>query len=250
MAKNTSTNQEVVNETSTPVVENIYKMPEIMAQHGTPTLKAIAMVFDLNPVRLYHVAKTPKEGEIYDAKKYNWDAIERFCIKRFDPDKGINTLEDIITKALSLDQELQLSDKRRTTEAAGSSKLEQINVDGRMMPVRKFPNFDINYVPENGAAFAHPAGNHVIVLKRDSAVYGFIYQTRGFTVLRPVGQDGEFQNEVIKVISNSLLNLLGVGPTTLTAALIEEQYKAQAVEAKKLAEELAEQAAEAAAKVQ
>ena len=50
---------------------------EIMESKGTPTLKAIAAVFDLPNQRIYSVAKQPKEGEVYDAKVYNWDAITR-----------------------------------------------------------------------------------------------------------------------------------------------------------------------------
>ena len=40
----------------------------LMQEKGQPSLKAIAMAFDLNPVRLYTVAKTPKEGEVYDKR--------------------------------------------------------------------------------------------------------------------------------------------------------------------------------------
>ena len=50
---------------------------KIMDELGTPSLKAFAGVFDLNPVRFYSVAKQPKEGVVYDAKVFNWDGIER-----------------------------------------------------------------------------------------------------------------------------------------------------------------------------
>ena len=50
---------------------------EIMAEKGQPTLKAIAAVLEVPAQRLYTVAKQPKEGEVYDAKVYNWGAVER-----------------------------------------------------------------------------------------------------------------------------------------------------------------------------
>ena len=39
---------------------------EIMERVGTPTLKAIAAVFEIPTQRIYSVAKQPKEGEVYD----------------------------------------------------------------------------------------------------------------------------------------------------------------------------------------
>ena len=72
---------------------------EIMEAKGTPTLKAIAAVFDIPTQRIYSVAKQPKEGEVYDAKVYNWDAITRFIERRLDADarerrKGKQQAED------------------------------------------------------------------------------------------------------------------------------------------------------------
>lgn len=46
------------NENAVQFTNNIEK---IMSELGTPSLKAFAGVFDLNPVRLYSVAKQPKE---------------------------------------------------------------------------------------------------------------------------------------------------------------------------------------------
>lgn len=201
--------------------ENVYKLPAIMENMGEPSLKAISIALGLNPVRIYSVAKTPKEGEIYDAKKYNWEAVERFCVKRLSADKGYATLEELIELSLKLDVELQSSDRRRTT---GVSTKEMIVVDGRDMPARKFANFEADYAGE----LPHPAGVHCVLLKKDNNVYGIVHQTRGYTVLQPIGEDGEFCKETIKVLSNTMLNLQGFGINSYTAEDVANKYAAQA----------------------
>src|SRR5574344_1653697 len=87
---------------------------EIMEAKGNPTLKAIAAVFDIPTQRIYSVAKQPKEGEVYDATVYNWDALERCISRRLDADKGLATLEDVIDAALVKDAEFKETDGRRS----------------------------------------------------------------------------------------------------------------------------------------
>lgn len=212
---------------------------QIMEQKGQPTLKAIAAVFDLNPVRLYSVAKQPKEGVVYDAKVYNWDAIERFINRRLDADKGLATLEDVIDAALVKDEELKASDGRRSSNRGeGSAWNAKIEVDGQMIAKRRFANFEM----ENGC---------LVTLKKDPEVYAIILQTASHTVLRPVlcaekNEAGEyfFKGNDIKVISNGMLNMKGTGPSVLEAS-IEERFSGEY--AKKLAAELQEAADKAAA---
>lgn len=212
---------------------------QIMEQKGMPTLKAIAAVFDLNPVRLYSVAKQPKEGVVYDAKVYNWDAIERFINRRLDADKGLATLEDVITAALKKDEELKASDGRRSSNRGeGSAWNAKIEVDGQMIAKRRFANFE----KENGC---------LVTLKKDAEVYAIVLQTASHTVLRPVicaekNEDGEyfFKGNDIKVISNGMLNFKGTGPSALEAS-IEERFSGEY--AKKMAEELQAAADKAAA---
>lgn len=212
---------------------------QIMEQKGQPTLKAIAAVFDLNPVRLYSVAKQPKEGVVYDAKVYNWDAIERFINRRLDADKGLATLEDVIDAALIKDEELKASDGRRSSNRGeGSAWNAKIEVDGQMIAKRRFANFEM----ENGC---------LVTLKKDPEVYAIILQTASHTVLRPVlcaekNEAGEyfFKGNDIKVISNGMLNMKGTGPSALEAS-IEERFSGEY--AKKLAAELQEAADKAAA---
>lgn len=213
---------------------------QIMEQKGHPTLKAIAAVFDLNPVRLYSVAKQPKEGVVYDAKVYNWDAIERFINRRLDADKGLATLEDVIDAALIKDEELKASDGRRSSNRGeGSAWNAKIEVDGQMIAKRRFANFEM----ENGC---------LVTLKKDPEVYAIVLQTASHTVLRPVicaeKINGEyaFKGNDIKVISNGMLNMKGTGPSGLQAS-IEERFSGEY--AKKLAAELQAAADKAAAEV-
>ena len=212
---------------------NIEKIMETM---GQPSLKAIAAVFELNPVRLYSVAKQPKEGVVYDAKVYNWDAIERFINRRLDADKGLATLEDVIAAALEKDKELQANDGRRSANRGeGSAWNAKIEVDGQMIAKRRYANFE----QENGC---------LVTLKKDAEVYAIVLQTASHTVLRPVNSKNpeDFKGNDIKVISNGMLNMKGTGPSALEAS-IEERFSGEY--AKKMAAELqaaADKAAEAA----
>ena len=178
---------------------------EIMEAKGTPTLKAIAAVFDIPTQRIYSVAKQPKEGEVYDAKVYNWDAITRFIERRLDADKGLATLEDVIDAALVKDAEFKESDGRRTANR-GQSVNQKIEVDGQMVAVRKYKNFEMSE-------------GKPICLRKDANVYGIVMQTLTHTVLRPIREDGSFASETVKVISNSMLNMKGAGPATIDEAI-------------------------------
>ena len=186
---------------------------EIMETKGAPTLKAIAAVFDVPSQRIYSVAKQPKEGEVYDAKVYNWEAIERFIVRRLDPDKGLATLEDVIDAALVKDAEFKEADGRRS--ANRGSAVNKIEVDGQMVATRKYKNFEMET-------------NMPICLRKDANVYKIVMQTLTHTVLRPINQDGEFCSEAVKVISNGMLNMRGAGPAAIEEAIAKRfsgEYK-------------------------
>lgn len=219
-------------ETAVQLTNNIEK---IMSELGTPSLKAFAAVFDLNPVRFYSVAKQPKEGVVYDAKVFNWDAIERFIARRLDADKGLATLEDVVKAALVKDEELKANDGRRTTRGEGTGYGEKIEVDGKMVAKRRFANFEM-------------ANGQLVTLKKDAEVYAIVLQTASHTVLRPVNSADptDFKGNDVKVISNGMLNFKGTGPSALEAS-IKERFSGEY--AKKLADEAAKAAADAAAKV-
>lgn len=199
------------------------RLETIMNEKGMPTLKAIAGVFDLQAVRLYTVAKQPKEGVVYDAKVYNWDAIEKFIERRLDAEKGLATLEDVIAKALEIDEELKAQDGRRKESAGSAHKVE---VDGKMVAERKYENFE-------------QSAGQFVALKKDPKVYAIVLQTLSHTVLRAVksdapGPDFDFDSNEVTVISNGMLNMKGVGPANLEQALAE-RFSGEF--AKKLAEE-------------
>ena len=177
---------------------------EVMEVKGTVTLKAIAEVLGVPSQRIYSVAKQPQEGVVYDAKVYNWGAIERFVTRRLDPDKGLATIEDVIDAALIVDAELKEKDGRRS--ANKGSIVEKITVDGKEVPVRKYKNFDMET-------------NVPVCLRKDPNVYKIVLQTLTHTVMRPIGADGEFCSETVKVISNSMLNMRGIGPSAIEDAM-------------------------------
>lgn len=206
----------------------------LMEKMGTPTLKALAAVFDLKPVRLYSVAKQPKEGVVYDAKVYNWDAIERFITRRLDAEKGLPDLAAVITKALEIDEELKKTDGRRAPRGEGGAYGRKIEVDGKMIPARRFANHEMS-------------SGMFVALKGDPRVYEIVMQTLSHTVLRPVKSPtkGDYDGNDIKVISNGMLNLKGIGPSGLEDAL-KERFSGEY--AKQLAAEAAKEAAEKATK--
>ena len=179
-------------------------MKEIMEVKGTPTLKAIAEVFGLPAQRIYSVAKQPKEGEVYDAKVYNWDAIERFITRRLTDE--LPDLEAVIDAALAIDVELKERDGRRSGNRGGASTIHKIEVDGKEIPVRKYKNFEMSE-------------DMYVCLRKDANVYKIVLQTLSHTCLRPVGPDGEFCSETVKVISNSMLNMKGAGPAAIEDAI-------------------------------
>lgn len=195
---------------TTPVTNNI---EPLMDQLGTPTLKAIALVFGIQPVRLYAVAKTPKEGQVFDPKVYNWDAIERFINRRLNPEVGLGTLEDVINAALAKDVELKEQDGRRgQNRGLGTNK--KVEVDGKMVAVRKYKNFEMD-------------SNIPVVLKKDPRVWKIVYQTLTHTVLVPISdREGTIASQDVKVIANGMLNMKGVGPAAIEEA-IEKRFSGE-----------------------
>lgn len=195
------------------------KLEQIMEAKGYPTLKAIATVFDLQPVRLYSVAKQPKEGVVYDAKVYNWDAVMRFIERRLGVKGAPETLEAVVDRALEIDVELKANDGRRST--AGSTSKEKIEVDGKLIAPRKYKTFEMS----EGQLF---------ILKNDPEVYKAVYQTLSHTVLVPVSDKaGTIKGNDVKVISNTMLNMKGVGPSMLDKGVEERFANQAAIEAAK-----------------
>ena len=183
----------------------IVTIEDVMEEKGQPSLKALAMIHGLNPVRLYAVAKTPKEGVLYDPKVYNWDAVGKFIARRFDEGEGkFQSFEQVIDAALAADAELQLQDGRKSR----GSKVEKIELGDRTIPVRKWPSFEME------------AGLN-IVMRDDPQVYKIVYQTISHTVLVPVDAEGNVATSEVIVKSNGMLNFKGIPPTELEKAIAE-----------------------------
>lgn len=221
--------------TKEPAVTFTNNIEPLMQTMGTPTLKAIAAVFELQAVRLYSVAKQPKEGVAYDPHVYNWDAIERFVTRRLDAEKGLGTLEAVIAKALEIDKVLKETDGRRgANRGEGDAWNAKVEVDGVMVAKRRFKNFE----QEAGLP---------VVLKQDPEVYAIVLQTATHTVMRPLNSEklDDFKGNDVKVISNGMMNVKGMPPSKLEAA-VKERFSGEF--AKKQAEEAAKKAEEAAAK--
>lgn len=175
------------------------RIEAIMAEKGEVTLKAIAGVFNIPAVRVYSVAKQPKEGVVYDSHVYNWEAIEKFVSRRLGQEGLPATLEEVIDQALIIDAELREADGRRAANRGYTGK-KQIEVDGKMIPERRYSNHEID-------------ANELVVLKKDPEVYKIVYQTRSHTVLVPVSdREGTIKSNMVKVISNFMINQRGMGP--------------------------------------
>lgn len=201
--------------------KEITNIQEIMAELGEVTLKAIAHVFGVPANRLYSVAKQPKEGEVYDAKVYNWEAIQRFCERRLDETKGYATLEDVIKLAIEADKEFKENDGRRAR--GGSAKIETFEVDGQEWPKRKYETFE----QESGK---------FICLRDDKNVYKIVLQTLTHTVLVPVADmEGTVASQDVRVVSNKMLNHKGISPMALDKA-IEDRFNGEDAEADEAAE--------------
>lgn len=200
-----------------------------------PSLRAIAAVMDLQSVqRLYNVAKTPIPGETYDPKVINQSAITQFINRQLTKDREsaapmipYNTAEEVLAAAIDWDTENPATSTRRGSSAGSGTSTKDHSK-------RRFSQWELS--EENPAP--------MVILRKDPYVYVVVYQTTSHTVARPVypgvegynpntlscNPDVKFENmealqeafnsrrlyflgESLKVISNSVLNLKGLGPS-------------------------------------
>lgn len=193
--------------------ERVYEteLQRLIDEKGGVTIKSLAAVFNLPSQRIYTVAKQPKEGEVYDAKVYNWEAIEKFLVRRLGQEGYPQTLEEVVDRAVEIDAELKANDGRKSGNRAASAVVTMIEVDGKTIPVRRYINFEMT-----------DEGHNLVVLKKDPAVYKMIFQTRSHTVLRPVSDmEGTFASDEVKVLSNASVNHKGYGPVNNEAGILE-----------------------------
>lgn len=217
-----------------------------------PSLKAIAAVLDLASVqRLYNVAKTPIPGETYDPKVINKAAIEQFInrqlVKNAD-DLPFDTADEVLVAALQWDEQ------NPTTSRAGGARTPKTDTG---ISKRRFEQWEM--MTAEGAFKDHLP---LVILRNDPYVYAIVYQTISHSVMRPVipACDGyeemlgtpegathetvlptyenkdvlaedydsylmKFLGESVRTISNSVLNLKGLGPTDMRKLAIDRWSK-------------------------
>lgn len=169
-----------------------------------PSIKAFALALDVPVTRLNNIAKTAVPGQVYDPSVVNWDALNEFFQKKIKDGKYANMVE-LVVAAQGKDEYLATAGSRHTGLATGANL---IDVDGGKMPKRKSSKFEMGGENES-----------LICFKKDAGVYKMVYQTAGYTAIRPVGPDGEFCMELVRVVSNGTLNTKCVPPTEMDAAI-------------------------------
>lgn len=197
---------ETVEDMSTmEIVEGTAKhVLDVVREHGgeTPSLKAFAMALGIQVTRLNRTAKNPIPGQVYDPDIVNWDALNDLFYGQIASEKcAITSIDELVDKAMEIEESLRTMPTRR-------SSISSIMVDGVEMVARKAAMFEMGSENETLLAF-----------KNDAGVYKMVYQTAGYTAIRPVGPDGEFNSELIRVVSNGTLNTKVVPPATLAEAI-------------------------------
>lgn len=67
-------------------------------------LSCMARALNIANQRVYVAAKTPIPGVLYDPKEYNWDALERFVLRRLDPNE---TMDEFVERVYGIQEELK-----------------------------------------------------------------------------------------------------------------------------------------------
>lgn len=169
-----------------------------------PSIKAFALALNLPVTRLNNIAKTPVPGQMYDPSVTNWDALNEFFQKKITEGK-VESMTALLEVAKEKEEYLATAGTRHTGVSTGANL---IDVDGGKMPKRKSEKFEMGSEKESYICF-----------KKDAGVYKMVYQTAGYTAIRPVGPDGNFCMELVRVVSNGTLNTKCVPPTEMDAAI-------------------------------
>lgn len=174
----------------------------------TPSIKAFALALNIPVTRLNNIAKTPIAGQVWDPSITNWDALNEFFQKKITEGK-VENMVALVESAKEKDEYLATASVRHTGVSTGANL---VDVDGGKMPARKSAKFEMGGEQES-----------LICFKKDAGVYKMVYQTAGYTAIRPVGPDGNFSMELVRVVSNATLNTKCVPPTEMDKA-IEERF--------------------------
>lgn len=168
-----------------------------------PTLRSMAAVFGMNPQRIYAVAKTPKEGEIYDARVFNMDAIEKFVTKRLTDDMDMVAFVDA---AIEKDKEYASQDRRTARRIPDGEKY--VKYSGGLMPKRKW---DLE------------VGKRILLKKDRENVYIVVLVSDTHVVIAPETYPTEY-----KVMANWTLNTGMISPFRFDETLEARQAEAAA----------------------
>lgn len=210
-------NMENAAEAVTPKYMHVLDAIREVAGGVEPSLRAFALVLDMIPSRLYAKAKTPIAGQVYDPSVTNWDALNEFFESKLDAeDVTYNSMEELVLAAAEKDK--WLAENANARVAVGNNT---IDVDGGKMPKRKAAMFEMGSENES-----------LICFKKDPQVYKMVYQTLGYTVIRPVNEDGSFAKEEVRVLSNATLNTKCVSPHTMAQAIADRFSGAYAEQTK------------------
>lgn len=187
-------------------MKNVLDVINEVAEGNEPSLRAFALALDVPATRLYAVARKPIPGEVYDPDMKNWDELNKFFVNHITAETStIESMEALVTLAIEKDK--WLAENARVHVAAGNNTIE---VDGGKMPKRKAAMFEMGGEKES-----------LICLKHDAQVYKMVYQTLGYTAIRPVNADGSFAKEEFRVISNGTLNTKCVAPANMESAIAD-----------------------------
>jgi hypothetical protein len=186
-------------------IENAIAAGKITEQ---PSLKAMAMTLEVKPVRIYQVAKTPVEGQVFDPRVYNMDAVEGFIGRRLSADKGYGTFDEFIDKAIQVDETIKANDGRRST---GSSEGKFIQVGEVLVPVRR-REYNI--------------GDKILIKGEESAEpYEIVYMSDTHLVLK------QESAPTLRLMSNWLVNIKIIPPDRYDETLAKRQAAAAEVQA-------------------
>lgn len=84
-------------------------------------LASMAKALTVGNPRVYSAARTPITGVAYDPNTYNWDALERFVLRRLDPKE---TMEDFVARVFNINEELKNSPRPSTRDKRIHIKLD------------------------------------------------------------------------------------------------------------------------------
>ena len=199
----------------------------LFEEDSAPSLRAIALAVGVPPAKVYAASKKPIAGQVYNPDSVNKEAVSELLESKLGVEvvdfTGLpvvyHTLDDIADAVVRAEEHIAATDRRRVAQS------RFIEVDGVQVEKRKSDMFEM----ESERASA-------ICFNGDDTVYAMVYQTRSFTVLRPVGSDGQFTSDTVRLMSNSTLNTKAVSPLMLKDS-IELRFTKHAVAELDAAEE-------------